>query len=459
MQLRGKLLLVAVLPLIASLALTAFVLRHQEHDLARRQQELVRTHFRSFAEAELRHHVALALSTVAPMYGTGRDDAEIRGEAMRQLAQLDYGPDGYFFLYDYEGVNLMHPRQPELVGRNLIDMRDSRGLPAIRMMVEKARTGGGFVDYMWNKPSVAEQAPKLAYVTGLDRWRWMIGTGVYVDDIDRVMSQLDQQLASSVDATMRWIAITDATAIVLVLGTLLLLGINELRAADAKLTLLTRKVVSSQEAERAWLSRELHDDTSQTLVSVKLLVESALDRPAAQERRQRAILERALARINDALVAVRDISHRLRPAELDTLGLTTALQQLGEEMCEPAGTAFELQVEGEPAGLPDEIRTTLFRVSQEALTNVRKHAAARRVRVRLESDEEGLRLAIEDDGRGFDIDAVAQHPRRGIGLRNMRERLLAIGGSLDVTSLPQGTLVVARVPAASLRRFSKVKAS
>ena len=150
-------------------------------------------------------------------------------------------------------------------------------------------------------------------------------------------------------------------------ATLLLLGINELRAADAKLTLLTRKVVQSQEAERAWLSRELHDDTSQTLVSVKLLVESALDRPAAQERRQRAILQRALARINDALIAVRDISHRLRPAELDTLGLTTALQRLGEEMCEPAGTAFELQVDREPAGLPDEIRTTLFRVSQEAL--------------------------------------------------------------------------------------------
>ena len=165
MKLRAKLLLVAILPLVASLGLTAYVLRQQQYDLAGRQQQLVRRSYVETAQTELRHYVALALSTVSPLYNTGRDDDDIKRQAMRQLAQLDYGPDGYFFLYDFDGTSLMHPRQPELVGRNLLAMRDARGLPVIREMIDKARVGGGFVEYTWNKPSTRENMPKLGYVT------------------------------------------------------------------------------------------------------------------------------------------------------------------------------------------------------------------------------------------------------------------------------------------------------
>ena len=459
MKLRGKLLLVAIVPLIASMALTAVVLRQQQYDLAQRQQELVRSSYIEVTQTELRHYVALALSTISPLYNTGRDDEETKRLAMRQLAQLDYGPDGYFFLYDFDGTNLMHPRQPELVGKNLIDMRDARGLPAIREMIDKARVGGGFVDYTWNKPSTHEQAPKMAYVTGLARWHWMIGTGVYTDDLDGVMRQLDRQLEANVGTTLRWIALAAVASVALIVASILLISLNELRTADAKLTLLARKLVRTQEEERAWLSRELHDGTSQTLVSGKLLAESALDRLPAQEDKVRPLLQRALARIDDALNSVRGISHRLRPAELDTLGLTTALRQLGEEMCAAADVTFELRAADEPAGLPDEIKTTLFRVSQEALTNVLKHAGATRVVMTLASDAGGLHLSIEDDGHGFDSPAVAQHPRQGIGLRNMRERLVAVGGSLRVLSQPQreaGTAIEALLPPEAIRRFAQV---
>ena len=456
MKLRGKLLLVAILPLVASLGLTAYVLRQQQYDLAGRQQQLVRQAYAETAQAELRHYVALALSTISPLYNTGRDDDDIKRQAMRQLAQLDYGPDGYFFLYDFDGTSLMHPRQPELVGRNLLAMRDARGRPAIREMIDKARAGGGFVEYTWNKPSTRENMPKLGYVTSLERWHWMIGTGIYTDDLDRVMQQLDRQLASNVNATLRWIALAAVASVAIVLASTLLLGLSELRAADAKLVLLARKLVLSQEEERAWLSRELHDGTGQMLVSVKLLTESALDRLPTRESSLRPVLQRAIERVNDALNDVRQLSHRLRPAELDTLGLTTALGQLGEEMCSTTGTTFELRACDEPAGLPDEIRTTLFRVSQEALTNVCKHAGASRVLLALESRDGGLRLRIEDNGRGFDSEAVARHPRQGIGLRNMRERLTAIGGTLRVASQARHTAVVADVPAAAVHRFMKV---
>ena len=455
MKLRGKLLLVAILPLVATLVLIAFGLRQQQHDLARRQQELVRSAYLESAQTELRHYVALALSTISPIYNTGRDDAETRQLAMRQLAQLDYGPDGYFFLYDYKGVALMHPRQPELVGRNMIEMRDSRGLPAIRAMIDKARSGGGFVPYTWNKPSTHAEAPKLAYVTTLDRWGWMLGTGIYTDDLDGVMHQLDRQLELNVTTTMRWIALTAVIAVAIVFASIVGISLSELRAADAQLTLLTRKLVRSQEDERAWLSREPHDGTSQTLVSAKLLTESAMEHLPEDENRLRPMLQRALLRVDAALGDIRTLSHRLRPTELDTLGLTTALHQLGEEMCAPLGTGFELQAATEPDTLPDEIKTTLFRVSQEALTNVCKHARATQVRLALDAVDGGLRLTVEDDGRGFDSAEIAENPRRGIGLRNMSERLSAIGGTLHVESREGCTAVVAVVPAAAIRRFTQ----
>lgn len=456
MKLRGKLLLVSLLPLIASFALTAWVLRQQQQELAGRQRQLVQDSYSAVTQAELRHYVALALSTISPLYNTGRDDEEVKREAMKRLAQLDYGPDGYFFLYDFDGTNLMHPRQPELVGKNLMDMRDARGQPAIRMMIDKAKAGGGIVEYTWNKPSTRENASKLAYVTGLERWHWMLGTGIYTDDLDHVKQQLDQQLASNVATTMRIIALGTAGSIALVLLSVLSIGWSELRAADAKLTLLTRQVVRSQEDERAWLSRELHDGTSQTLVSAKLLTESALERLPAQEEGLRPVLLRALDRVNRALADVRGMSHRLRPAELDQLGLATALRQLGQEMCQAAGLQFQLENGDDLDDLPDEIRTTLFRVAQEALTNAVKHARAGRIRIALGTVADGsVRLAVEDDGRGFDSEAMVQHPQRGIGLRNMRERLVAVGGTLAIESRPQRTAVIAEVPAGAVRRLAR----
>ncbi len=459
MKLRGKQLLVAIVPLVASLGLTAVAMRRQQHDLEQRQTALVRASYADQTRTELRHYVALALSSVSPLYNTGRDDDETRQQALRRLAQLDYGPDGYFFVYQFDGTNVMHPRQPELVGQNLIHLRDSRGQEAIRLMIDKAKAGGGFVDYTWRKPSTQQVASKLAYVTSLERWQWMIGTGLYTDDLERIVGQLDRQLEANVSTTMGWLLLAAALSVATVVGSLLLISTSELRAADAKLTLLTRRLVHSQEEERAWLSRELHDGTSQMLVSVKLLTESALQRLPESDAAVRPVLQRARDRLNDALNGVRGISHRLRPAELDTLGLTTALRQLGQEMCADDDTAFELLVAQEPPELPDEIKTTLFRVCQEALTNVRKHAGAKRVKLRLESDTAGLRLAIEDDGKGFDTDAVADHPRHGIGLRNIRERLSTIGGTLQIESRPQRTVLRAAVPAEAIERFAKAAAA
>jgi two-component system NarL family sensor kinase len=456
MRLKLKVFLLAVIPLIGSLALIALAVGYQARDLAARERALVESATMASKQAELRHYVDLAQSALAPLYASGRNDEATKEEAIRLLAQLDFGSDGYFFLYDMQGRNLMHPRQPELVGKDLWDMRDAEGTPVIQNLIARAKEGGGFVRYVWNKPSAGQQAPKLGYAIALPRWNWMLGTGIYLDDVQATMAQIDRQVTANVTTTMWWIAGIAVLSIALIGVCGVVLNVSESRIADAKLRLLARQVVQSQEDERAHLSRELHDSTSQTLVSIKLLMESAIARLGEASP---PALAKALDRLKAALGEVRNISHRLRPAELDVLGLPAALDHLGHEFGDSSGIALSVRVRGEVENLPDEIKTVLFRITQEALTNIEKHAQASRVSLWLAFSRSGLRLRIIDDGRGFKVEAVHHDPKRGIGLRNMRERLASIGGNLTVQSRAGRTQVIAHVPVASLQQFALKEAA
>ena len=147
-------------------------------------------------------------------------------------------------------------------------------------------------------------------------------------------------------------------------------------------------------------------------------------------------MAKAMSRLADALTEIRGISHRLRPAELDDLGLPAALEDLGREFLEHSDMDFSMKVRGVPVHLPDEVNTVLFRVAQESLTNIEKHAEATRVQLWLVFHAKGLRMRLIDDGRGFDVPAIRANPRLGIGLRNMRERVESIGGVFAILSQP-----------------------
>lgn len=452
MRLRTKILLLAILPLLASLVLIALAVRQQEQDLARREHALVERAYMDARRAELRNYVALAASTIQPLYEASAgqaDEGAARAQALKLLAAQDYGTDGYFFVYDLQGRVLMHSRQPELLGRNLWDLRDPGGRPTIQQLIAKARAGGGYVDYLWRKPSSGQIAPKLGYVIALERWNWMLGTGLYLDGIQTTMAELEREASRNIETTLVWIAGIAVFGIALISASGLALNLSEQRVAETKLRLLARQVQQSQEDERAHLARELHDGISQTLVSTKLLVETAAEAQgeAPEQARARGLLARALERINSSLIEIRRISHRLRPALLDTLGLPAALEHLGHEFEEAGAPSCLVQIEGEARELPAEIKTAFFRVAQEGLTNAAKHAGAAHMGLLLAFEPAGgLLMQIQDDGRGFDTEAVNQHPERGIGLRNMRERLAAIGGQLEVQSAPgQGTRIRARL--------------
>jgi two-component system NarL family sensor kinase len=456
MRLRLKFFLLSIIPLLASLGLIALAIKEQERKLASRERALFESAYMTARQAELRQYVQLAQSIIAPLYNGPSDDESVRKEALRLLASLDYGRDGYFFVYELNGTSVMHARQPELVGKDLSKMRDPNGIPVIQQLIARAREGGGFVQYAWEKPSSRSITPKLGYAVALPRWNWMMGTGLYLDDIQTTLGKVDEQISDNVATTMLWLAAVALLGVGLIGGSGLVLNLSDARQADVKLRLMARQVVKSQEDERAHLSRELHDSTSQTLVSIKLLVESAVAQMEHQQAKPPPALSKALVRLNDALTEVRHISHRLRPAALDVLGLPEALEHLGREFNIDGRLAFTMRVRGIRLHLPDEINTVLFRITQEALTNIEKHAhAASRVQLWLIYHARGVRLSVRDDGAGFDVASVSKDPRRGIGLRNMRERLASIGGTFEVFSRRGETRLVANVPLSAVTRFSR----
>ena len=474
MRLRLKIALLALLPLVASLLLIAVAVRQQERELLAREHAAVQRAYMDARRDELRHYVELAVSTLQPLYdrtpglaaqGSAADVERDKREALRLLSALDYGEDGYFFVYDLQGRVLMHSRQPELVGRDLWGLRDAQGRPTIQQLIARAQAGGGYVDYEWRKPSSGERAPKLGYVVAMERWNWMLGTGLYLDGIRATLEQLDREAQANIARTMWGIAAIAVFGVALISVCALALNLSEHRQSEAKLRALAHEVVRSQEDERAHLSRELHDGVSQTLVSTKLLIESA------QQAGSTVLLPRALERLNASLTEVRGLSHRLRPALLDTLGLPAALEHLAGEFGDSGAMPVSMRVTGTPRELPELLNTVLFRVAQEALTNVAKHAGAARVEMSLEfgpvgspdsarGEPGGVLLRVLDDGAGFDPAdaerAEREDPRRGIGLRNMRERMASVGGVLDLQASPgHGTQIEALMPAAAIRRLAR----
>jgi two-component system, NarL family, sensor kinase len=454
MNLKVKIFLLAIVPFALAIGGIEFGVRQQATSLAQAQHATTQSAYMSSKELELRHYVEIAKSAISPYYDAPPNDPRSE-DARRQLAldalqRLDFGQDGYFFVYTMRGKSLMHPRQPDLVGRDLWLMRDPNGALTIQALVKQASHGGGYVRYVWRRPSTGKLAPKLGYVIPLERWGWMIGTGIYLEDVETTLARIDAQAASNIDRTVMWIGAIALAALASIALCAAVLNISEHRSADIKLKRLARQVVESQEQERARLARELHDGISQMLVSVKLLLESALlrfERGKAREPDAEAALSTSLGRLAGTLREVRRISHALRPTMLDDLGLAAALEQLAREL--DGQEALEVRFEtasDRNAALPDTANTVLFRIAQEGLNNITRHAKATRAVLTLQISKHAVSLDIVDNGQGFDVAAVLSDPTRGLGLRNMRERLDTLGGKLRVESQLGRTAVTATVP-------------
>ena len=215
--------------------------------------------------------------------------------------------------------------------------------------------------------------------------------------------------------------------------------LSERVASDA-----LRRVVSAQELERQRLARELHDETGQALTSILLGLKTVEDAGSAED------LARAAGELRELVVTtlqdVRRLAVELRPKALDDFGLVSALERLADSFREQTGIKVDLESRLGEQRLPFDIETALYRITQEALTNVVKHARAKRVSIVLTKRNGAVSAVIEDDGRGIGDDESVND---GLGLLGMRERVALVNGRLSVESSPDtGTTLSIEVPVA-----------
>jgi PAS domain S-box-containing protein len=217
---------------------------------------------------------------------------------------------------------------------------------------------------------------------------------------------------------------------------------KELSASQEQLRQLTAQTVRAQEEERREISRELHDEAGQALVTLKFDLAAIQNELPKSEVRSRKRLSGSMEKIDQTMLHIRGISHRLRPPVLEIGGIHLSLQDYCREISER--TRIPISYEGvDMPGLSDEIGISLFRFVQEALTNIMKHSQASQVTVRLQYKKGQIHLSVEDNGRGMDETVRTE----GQGLLGIKERLKILGGDLEVHSRKgRGVKLVGRVP-------------
>jgi signal transduction histidine kinase len=212
---------------------------------------------------------------------------------------------------------------------------------------------------------------------------------------------------------------------------------------------LLNHLITAQEDERKRVARELHDDLGQSLGALALQIEAV--EKLIEKDSESAINQLNLTRdlIKETTDRMYDLILALRPSTLDDLGLISALQSHAERCLEGSDIAFELNTDGLTGRLEPEMETTLYRIYQEALTNVRRHSGAKKVSITITMVDGYLESEIRDDGTGFDLSRFESNREgsHGWGLLGIKERVSQMGGELEITALPgRGTIIRMRFP-------------
>lgn len=231
-------------------------------------------------------------------------------------------------------------------------------------------------------------------------------------------------------------------------------ALNEARAshralknAYRSLRALTVRLECAKEEERRRLAREIHDELGTNLTATKLLLELIAGSPSADDR-DKCVTE-AVALVDRMIGLSRALSIDLRPPLLDELGLPAALREYVANLSRRARVAIDLDTDGVPHRFPYDAAIVGFRVVQESLTNVVRHAGARHAAVSVRFDAAGLHIRVSDDGKGFDVAAALESTAQGerAGLAGMRERIESMGGEMKIRAAAgHGTRIEARLP-------------
>ncbi len=456
---KTKIALLTLIPLIIAIAIISIITIKQTSKLTEKQADSFESELLASKKAELKNYMELAYTAIKGIYENPHLKKEqAQREIYKILKNMEFGKDGYFFVYDYNGVNIAHPRKPTLEGKNLFNFTDDNGKLLIQDLIKKAKQGGGYTRYLWDKPSAGKSVEKLSYSIGLDKWQWMLGTGLYLDDIESGVANIKSKAQLTSNRTVLFAAIIGIVATLLTALIGFLINLSESKLATQKMRDLTNKTVNFQEDERKRVSRELHDGINQLLVSVSYKLDTINTKlPSTNDIKiPHTILDTVHKNISDAsnilnstMQEVRRISRDLRPSLLDDLGLNAALESLTNDFSERTGIDVLFSNNCKTKRLPQNIEIAFYRIVQEALTNIEKHAlSAKQVTLKIEKARKRVTLSISNDGVGFDKSTLDQtNPDRGLGLRNMRDRTELLEGHMDVNSSPEkGTTVTVSIP-------------
>jgi len=373
----------------------------------------------------------VTMRTVAETLNRSMDTRGALGEALSQVVQLMQVESGWIFLRDGGGFTIAAAEHlpPALAANGMEAMQgDCR---CLQMLHDGQLT----------------QAVNIVHCQRLERAGWThprhatvpLGTagGVQIGVMNLVLPG-GRVLTPRELATLS--AIGDQMGLAAERARLY----EEVREKEALRGKLLEKLISAQEDERRRIARELHDEAGQALTALILNLEMA-------EHAGQGIEPERLARLRgiaeDTLAELRRMIYDLRPTILDDLGLAAAVRWYVKENVEPQGLHVTMSITGADDRLPHHIETAVFRIVQEALTNILKHAQAHRAGVEIAVTPQAVELAITDDGRGFDLSRVATRREGGMGLMGMRERAELLGGTLHMVSRAGGgTRVEVMIP-------------
>jgi len=452
---KTKIALLTLIPLIIVIVTISISTVKQTNELADIQAKNFEKELIALKEKELKNYLKLAYTSIADIYENPiLVPTYAKQEAYHTLKKMEFGEDGYFFIFDYQGISIAHPRLPDLEGQNLIDLQDEKGRFLVKELIKQAKLGGGFSQYLWDKPSSENQAiEKLAYSIGLDRWGWSIGSGIYIDDIEKGIAAIKEKAETTIRNTLLLTSFIAITSVLFVALIGFLINVSESKLASEKMLKLTHKTINVQEEERKRVSRELHDGINQLLVSVRYKLDFAknlLNKPKAHSNNEvKSTIDQADEILSSGIQEIRRISRDLRPTILDDLGLASALNSLLTDFSERNHIHVEHNNEIKEQNFSHEIETAFYRIVQEALNNIEKHAqSATKVALDITQKRNYINLTISNDGIGFDKQTLDQtNPDRGLGLRNMVERTELLEGNLTVSSsLKKGTTVIVNIP-------------
>lgn len=375
-------------------------------------------------------------------------------ESFTDYAIVSTDVDGRVDSWNPGATNIFGYSEDEIIGRSadlLFTPEDvARGVPQQEM--QNARKSGRAVDERWHIKKDGTRFFASGVMVPLYVGERLTGYAKIAADLTERKRNAEALQRAYDEMEIR---VLDRTRELATANESLLIEINERKSAEKQRISLLQRIVNTQEEERRRIAQDLHDHLGQRLTALRLKLASLRDVCAADEELlARTTRLQQIAELIDSEVSF--IAWELRPSALDELGLEDAIETFVKEW----SRHYEKRAEFHSTGLGDlrldsEMETQLYRITQEALNNVVKHADAENVSVLIERTGDNVMLIVEDDGKGFDAERLLASSKkgRGLGLHGMRERAELIGGSLDIESSPGGgTTVYARVLVTGFKR-------